>query len=73
MKFIKKRKSVLIFSIAFLIFVLGLFQNPITSMGQIQFSDETLTFDSSFTMLESSDENGEKLQKSWIWKPSFKK
>ena len=60
MKFIKKRKSVLIFSLAFLVFVLGLFQNPKISYGQPQFSNETIIIDSNFTMLDSSDENGEK-------------
>lgn len=58
MKFIKKRKSVLIFSLVLLVFVLGLFQNPKISLGQPQYNDETLTTPMNFSMIEFSDQIG---------------
>ena len=58
MKFIKKRKSVLIFSLVILIFILGLFQNPKISYAQPQFNNESLTMESNFEFFEFSDENG---------------
>ncbi len=58
MKFIKKRKPALIFTLAFLLFVLGLFQNPKTSYGQPQYNNETLTTSSTFSMTEFADQFG---------------
>ncbi len=56
MKFIKKRKSALILSLGFLIFVSLLFQNSKLSLGQPQFSNETISLSSSFSMLEFSED-----------------
>ena len=58
MKFIKKKKAALIFSLALIVFVLGLFQTPKVSLGQPQYDDETLTIPSSFSMIEFADQFG---------------
>ena len=62
MKFIKKRKSVLIFSLVFLVFVLGLFQQPKTSYAQLQYdnNEKTLTVPLQFLMYEFSEDTESK-------------
>ena len=61
MKKLNKKRTIIIGVLFLSIFILGLAQNIKSSYAQLQYSNESITVDSNFSILETSDETGNKL------------